>query len=738
MRKAPLRRRPRISGRFLAPLPVLLVALLGTACQSTALREAINASFPPVNPVDNQVAAVRASAAELASFQGPSSFYAGLALEDLRRILPSSIATQIKASGGPTIDVTAVDVHLHLGEQEVVVSADFSLKLPGEDASTAGTAEVHCTASIERGSLVLRPSGGSLQLSSLRYHGDKALPIIAPILNGLLRTFLDNINGAIQAQRIPLRFHAMSSIDLAQSLSQTPGVTDATGTVVTAGVALGSSAVLIDRRAVRILGSAVFLTPEAYTKSFALLEARSKSHAVDPLTSEELAVLSACAKPEELARVINAPDSAAVSQACKEAEQSVAEMAPVPVPSTADAGTSLATSFPAYEQAFRQVAQQIEPGTRLLGDGSIVALSRTALAVGLQPTLATARASATYSTSIPPKAFNELVTPTTTNLKCAENAGGCDSDFSYPPYHPRGCDSNCSGIDRKCAFGICVDVPWFDPGCVARKAVCETTKEAERQAYEAAKVAAQVAWSAQKAACELRKAATKAGCDLNQAWLDAWASKEIARVEGSASVPSLRVLAAIDGINLASDFSSLSVQYRLAAEAHVSANAQVTPLNGGHLICAMPANLSLEAQAHVDTLTRSVTASQASVQRDGEDLVLSFDVSGQQIELTFTPALPVALLDQNLDKLALSCPAPAAIVSSIPGFSTALVGLKVLLPIRPDLFASTKAIDIPGRTISVHIPPQEVALDPTGTGKSAKLHLEPEWGQNAVIFSVTK
>lgn len=709
--------------RWLRPtnaIVTLVVLLACNACASRALRDAVNREFPPQNPVDHQVSAVKHSAAALAAFQEPPTILVSLAADDLQRLLPTSLAASIKAKSGEDIEIKAVDVRLGFGSQEVIVNADFSLKLPTEQSSVKGTAEIHCAAALERGSLVLRPSGGSMQLSSLVYRGSKAADLLVPAVTALLRTFLDNVNGTIPTQQLPLRFHFLRSLDLAQTLRSAPGVTDATGTVVTAGLALGSSAVLIEPSGVRVLASAVFLTQERFEEYVKLLEARVRMNDTSPLRSEELAALAACQDPAELARTINASDTQAVVAMCDAAEKGMTPIKTEHYPTTSEAYNELAASFPRYREGFLQKVQQIEPGARVLAEDSLVAISRTAVGSGLQLILSQASASANYHASLPDQSFNQLVTPTTTNLNCAANAGGCDSDFSYPGYNPRGCDSDCGLLDLDCH---------------RRKLECEATKEAERLAYESAKAAAQVDWKIRKDLCEARKQIQKSGCELNQAWLDAWASKEIARLEGTASVSNLRAFGALDRIQVAPDLSSLAVDYRLGASATISANATVTPLNGGHLICVMPSNLSVTAQGAVSATTKTVTATQTLVTRDGDDLVMTYEISQQQVALSFDPPLPVALYQQNREKLFLACPAPVSIVNAITGFAGGLVGIEVVMALRPDLFDTTKTIDIPLLTLPLRIPAQELSLSAMPGVSARAIRLTPEWGQNALLFA---
>ena len=107
---------------------------------------------------------------------------------------------------------------------------------------------------------------------------------------------------------------------------------------------------------------------------------------------------------------------------------------------------------------------------------TLIALSRSALAKGMQDVLAGANASATYAQSIPPTSFNELIRPTTTELNCAENAGACESVFSYPPYPdsmscPSDCDQDVVVFGRKIGRAP-------NPVCVAYKPICETAKAA--------------------------------------------------------------------------------------------------------------------------------------------------------------------------------------------------------------------------------------------------------------------
>jgi hypothetical protein len=97
--------------------------------------------------------------------------------------------------------------------------------------------------------------------------------------------------------------------------------------------------------------------------------------------------------------------------------------------------------------------------------------------------------------------------------------------------------------------------------------------------------------------------------------------------------------------------------------------------------------------------------------------------------------LPVALYQQNREKLLLSCPAPASIVNGLTGFAGGLVGIEVAFALRPDLFDSTRTIDTPAVTLPLRIPPQVLTVPPAPGVAAVSVRLTPEWGQNALIFS---
>src|SRR3982751_6541596 len=173
------------------------------------LVQLVNQHFPPIRPLDNQLAALHGAATDI---DGLSSalLYAGVSQKDLQSFVPSDIRSKIAELS---------QVTLTLGQQEVVVRGDFELRLTESDhVRIAGKVEAHCAASVEEGSLVLRPSASRIEVQSIDRQETQAPDALLSVINALLDRFLLNLNGAIQAQRVPLQLRSIQVVDTAQLL----------------------------------------------------------------------------------------------------------------------------------------------------------------------------------------------------------------------------------------------------------------------------------------------------------------------------------------------------------------------------------------------------------------------------------------------------------------------------------------------------------------------------------------
>jgi hypothetical protein len=101
--------------------------------------------------------------------------------------------------------------------------------------------------------LIICPSFGTVKLRRITIKGTSVPSTIVDIINALLNTFLNNINGTLHAQKISLAFDYVTTLAPQALLSSLPGVHDISGNPITFSVALDKGAVLVDEAGVHAL-----------------------------------------------------------------------------------------------------------------------------------------------------------------------------------------------------------------------------------------------------------------------------------------------------------------------------------------------------------------------------------------------------------------------------------------------------------------------------------------------------
>jgi hypothetical protein len=709
---------------------VLTAALATAGCaRNSALVRMANELFPPVRPADHQVAAVQAAARDI---EGLSSalVYIGVSQRDLEAHVPSEIQSRM---------ADATNIQVRLGQQEVVVAAGYDVRVPGDDdVRIRGDVVAHCAVSIEESALVLRPSASQVSVRRIQYRGNKAPDLLIEGINLALRTFLDNLNGAIQAQRVPLDLSAMQVFDTTRLLNGLETVSTAQGRTFSVDVALGKSSVLIDSEGIHVLADAVVLTQEHFDTTLRELQERN----AEPLrvaslgttppsasfTSEQLALLSLCpslpagldARVERLRAVcesLDAPAGALVLRAAAEPAEDGPE-------------EDLEVIYPRFRDTFLTKVELVDRKENLFWDRTAVAISRRSLAADLNAVLAHGQGSASlrfpeYTGDVKEK----TLTPDPPNLKCAENAGGCDSDFSFRGYNPRGCDSDCSTMNCHGPSWARICLPGVDLQCLGRKADCERLKEQERLGYEAEKAAAFVAWKVRKDACELAKVAKLAGCNINQDWLNLVGNKDVGEVQARWQADSGELHIVIDGLRVGDDLDSFSARGSLSGGANVAADFTFIPHNAGHLACVAQWSGRVHAAAHLPLKEVSFTGRLTEARNEEKKLVLTFSLPGETFDVKVEPPPALALVTQN-PQIAAYCPVPTLIVAQIASLAGAFdpVSIYALIKLGEAALKDTFSYELQGREVTVELPERTIEIG----GKPVALL--PRWQEKSIVI----
>jgi hypothetical protein len=703
MRNGSTRRRPW------AILFTLLLALPVASCNDDALiKEAADQLFPPVRPAQLQLAAVQAADEQLQSLD-PAPLYVAVGRADFIALLPGAIGERSAATG---LAVRAGDLRIDLRDQEVVVTTSFDLQFGSAGDRVAGDAEVHCAVAIERGALVLRPSASSIRVTGGSYQGHVAAALLKPALNAALRTFLDNFNGAIAAPRLPLRLQAIEHLDLAAALQGVQSVAKVNAPIIDLNLGLGAAALLIDAEGIHVMADAVVLTPGRIAATLEELRQDLAQKRTPPLTSNQMALLGECGRSLVLAE----PAVQTFAAVCAAfANLPAAASAAGEAPATG-AEAALPAAVQKLQQHFRTKVEGIEPIANIGWNRTAAAFSRAQISAGLNEILPGIAVQATLrpadlSADIAPE-DRTIRTPSAPALHCDQAGGACPSVFSYPPYQPRGCPSDCSLLDI---------------GCHAWKPQCEVLKQGEKTAYEATKATVQAAWSADKLRCEAAKTAQQAGCLINQGWLDKVANLDLGELRGGIALRQIEIDVTVDQVILGADFDQLSFRLAAAGGAGIDGAVTLVPHNLGNLVCVAQWDATLRARVGLPLQSQTLRLQRTAVTSPGDGLLLTFQLPAVPLQLRFEPPPVQAFVAQNAGKLALNCPLPAGLLAGLAGYPPA--GLPVALSLQREVLGDTYDVSVPARQVSVVVPSQEIGF------RGHSVHVVPAWGERAFVLS---
>jgi hypothetical protein len=614
------------------------------------------------------------------------------------------------------------DLTFHDGS--ISFNIDFDTSFKSVPVEGKGTLLIEAGTALNASAIRLIPIGAGIQFKSLKLLGKTDDSVLPNVLNGLLAPLVSSISQRISSFSLPVNLGIVKQIDIKSELLKVPEIKEVTeGPDPYPAIMLyENGAVFPLKSGLYVIGTARLVPPQEYRVAidaikeiekvatqnlcaectFDLLAPKNywncqkdylectKRKYGRPEPEKKLTPLEMLALMEMKRRKDEDPESKRIYEHLKILDSPWYSVDP-----------TLPANDAQYESLVRQCqnllnkkASQIDPKIAS-ASGSVVAVSKDFIAQTFRTISKLALVRAVLKIDRKEEDIPEytLKTDSAPDLKCTENAMGCNSNFNYTePYTPRGCSGGCG--TRNChnvwPFGdVCVN--GIDLNCEKDRIWCNTQKEAERVAYEGRKSAAQVKFDLDKARCEVEKEAQKKGCELNQGFLNATQSMEFGRVKAHAVITNLDGGIFVKGVGISDDLKTINAELQLEGKTHVQVDWEMTPLNAGHLVCPFPAGGVVHADV---TLDRTPLTFQA-VMKDPEskDTRLAYTMDERKLTVRMFPPPAIALLSQN-PQLALAC-APGNAISNLFGATGQVAKLVFALKDEIELKIPQRTIELP-------------------------------------------
>jgi hypothetical protein len=218
---------PGFTKRFTTILPVLVVIVLALQLSSCGalIKNYINKQYPPVSSLDKQAEAVRVSEAQLAALTQPDL---GLVLEAPLLTRSFQAAFRQLYANDPTLGIKGLSrieiidsPSFAFGEQQIISSA--RLRFHVRDNKYVKRADIYFTGltalSFSTDSLLADPSFQRIEVRNLKLRKFMVFSGAAKaLINSLLRSFMDNINGQINKQVVRIDYPPLPELPLSKIL----------------------------------------------------------------------------------------------------------------------------------------------------------------------------------------------------------------------------------------------------------------------------------------------------------------------------------------------------------------------------------------------------------------------------------------------------------------------------------------------------------------------------------------
>jgi hypothetical protein len=593
-----------------SPLFLLIPALLLSSCMSGELRELrkkLNDSFPSVSKLDQRWKAIQVTSKGVDAL-GQANTAVLISADVLEPRLAEQIEQQAKTVQAPaSVSYQIADTEVDLEDQWIELSTSYLLKLDQPAVEIQGTASGGISPALLNGEVRLFPAFTALEVQKIRFIKpfEGNLDAIVPLINGVLRTFLERVNSAVQRTPLTISLDLTPiSYDPVQQLAKITGLVEVTGHPLQLKFSIAASAVLIDEDAVQFLANL--------------------THSGDT-------------------------DVPAIT---------------VPEP-PADLDEQRVTSeFNALERRFgdlRSALAETPPSNAV----AWAVVSKNLIASSVNRALASPSLCASYNLDGMSLPYNvQIDTFKSDPIDCSPTVA-CDLEEDRRDCR-RARECHISHDDRSCGRWFGND-PFCEAAKAAQnlayeaeyRACLATPQFIVDAVCEAEKLASNVANKAKKDLCELDKVRIKGMCEAYKEVVTQ--VKEVANVSGEMGLEGKPRLC-LDRVSVKDDLSSITVSGSLTADpVTVAGSMRYIPLNiPSHLGCPAEWTRDVSAMVKVGPLPYAVTVPVEI--KPGEDrILLDYKVPELKIPAEMRPTPFEAVFARHPD-LAVVCPGPAGIV----------------------------------------------------------------------------
>lgn len=274
-----------------------------------------------------------------------------------------------------------------------------------------------------------------------------------------------------------------------------------------------------------------------------------------------------------------------------------------------------------------------------------VAVNKKLLAAVVENTVAAATPCVDLSVpNIDVKPYEHMISILPSGANCRQDPTNCDINCALQP-DSRSCGGNFFAKKR----------------CQAEKDLVNGRITAE---FGACKAGA----AAKKAVCTTGQAATQASCEALKQSFNGLIAGEVGNLTATVSGNAQAHLC-VSRLTMADDLTKASVDLTASGQANANFSVGFDPRRAaGHAICVAPVLVKNGATVDVEAPQWSAS-SPVALKQIGNAVFFQYQITGDNISVSFTPSLPSLLL-RDTPNITLHCPIPGAAVQAadITGF----------------------------------------------------------------------
>jgi len=272
------------------------------------------------------------------------------------------------------------------------------------------------------------------------------------------------------------------------------------------------------------------------------------------------------------------------------------------------------------------------------------------------------------------------------NVKPYEHMLSIKPDQANCRQDPTNCNINCvrQTDDRSCG------------GNFFAKKRCQLAKDAANGRLAAEFGACEAGKAAKKAVCTAGQAATQAGCEALKQSFNGAIAGEVGNLTATVS-GNAQAHVCVSHLTIADDLTKASVDLTASGQANANFSLGFDPRRVvGRAICFVPVTVKNGVSVGVNAPQWSAS-SPIALKQVGNAVFVQYQITGDNINVSFTPGLPSLLL-HDIPNITLHCPIPGAVVQTadIAGF---VAGIPNQFSFAVPTLAGSQEIPMPTLTL---------------------------------------